>query len=89
MKLYAMVSSERARKGQGGNKDILTVITAEIDGWRTEIASMSVVVHETTGNYIFRATLPDGSKIEEVIKGKKQKDDDWCNECMSHGCKQL
>ena len=32
MKLYATTTSERASKGQGGNKDILTVFTAEISG---------------------------------------------------------
>ncbi len=87
MKLYATVTSERASKGQGGNKDILAVLTAEIDGGRVEIASMSVVVHSTTGNYIFRATLPDGKRVEEVIKGKKQKDK-YCNECMATPCRQ-
>lgn len=75
MKLYATTTSERASKGQGGNEHILTVITAEIDGERQEIASMSVVCTDT--GYRFNVATPDGRAQSMMIrKGNKQKGED-------------
>lgn len=69
MKLYATITSERATKGQGGNKDLLAVFTVEIDGQRQEIASVGIVNSEN--NYIFSVLLPDHKRIEQKIsKGK-------------------
>jgi hypothetical protein len=79
MKLYATVSSERATKGQGGNKHLLSVMTAEIDGERQEIASMSAVV--TDYGYKFQFSLPDGRKGEIKLKGKSQKGESTCEIC--------
>lgn len=75
MKIYSTITSERATKSQGGNDHLLSTITVEINGQRQEIATMSVVLQKTTGNYIFRAKLPTGKTIEEVIKGEKKKSD--------------
>jgi hypothetical protein len=80
MKLYATTTSERASKGQGGNKDILVVITAEITGERQEIFSVSVVNTEK-GFYAMDVKMPDGQLIHhkiskgDVLKGERQKGD--------------
>lgn len=59
MKLYATVKSDRATKGQGSNKDLLIVLTAEINGERVEVAFMSMIVTDK-GYYNFEYRLPDG-----------------------------
>lgn len=79
MRLYATTTSERASKGQGGNKDILTVMTAEIDGERMEIASISAVVTEY--GYNFQYSLPDGTRGEHKIRSKGNKQKGECKEC--------
>ncbi|MFH2062482.1 MAG: hypothetical protein ABIJ43_05855 [Candidatus Beckwithbacteria bacterium] len=72
MRLYATTTSERATKGQGGNQNILVVITAEINGNRQEIACMSVV--STDNYYAFAAVMPDNQHItQKVSKSEKQK----------------
>lgn len=81
MKLYATTTSERATKGQGGNKDLLIVITAEIRGERQEVSSLSIV-NSDKGHYMFDIKMPDGQNIRQFIskkeceiKGKQQKGD--------------
>ena len=69
MKLYATTTSERASKGQGGTKHVLTVFTAEINGQRQEIASMSLVNTEKDF-YNFQYMLPDGT--QDIIKVSKR-----------------
>lgn len=73
MKLYATVTSERATKGQGGNKHVLTALTAEIDGIRQEIASLSAVHWED--HYAIEIITPSHRVIKEKLstKGEKQK----------------
>lgn len=74
MKLYATTTSERASKGQGGNENLLTVFTVEIDGQRQEIAHMDII--NRPEYYVFDWKLPDGTKgALKVSKGKKQKGD--------------
>ncbi len=72
MKLYSTIVSERASKGQGGNSDILVVLTAEISGERQQVASMSIVNSKAHDFYGFQYTLPDGKKgLIKISKGKK------------------
>ena len=66
MKLYATIESERARKGQGGNKDILIVLTAEISGERQEVASMSII-NTVQGFYSLDVKMPDGQMLHQKI----------------------
>lgn len=79
MKLYATTTSERASKGQGGNKFSRTIITADEemvidilvedyseDEWRVRL--------DLLGEVYFRTT--------PKTKGKSQKGDNWiCEEC--------
>lgn len=67
MKLYAITTSERGKNAcKGGNDHLLIVLTAEIDGQRQEIASMSAV--RTSAGYRFNYALPDGTARSMVIK---------------------
>ena len=82
MKLNATVTSESGSKVQGGNQNVLTVMTAEIDGERQEIASIWAV--NVGSHYNFGATLPDGEKISlKIAKAKKQKAETgrYCRKC--------
>jgi hypothetical protein len=87
MKIYATTISEKAKKGQGGNKDLLTVFTAEIDKQRQEIMSVSMLVNDN-GDYDIEIRDPEGEKLEYIIsKGKKQKDEKIkCFRCNDNGC---
>lgn len=79
-KLYCTVLSERARKGQGGNKDILAVFTAMVAGARQEVASMSLVVTEYGYNFQYR--LPDGVEGHiKIAKGEKPRAEKCYCEC--------
>lgn len=81
MKLYATTTSERASKGQGGNKNLLVVITAEIDGQRQEIAHMDIMESVDKKHYVFDYSLPDTKKgAIKISKGKSQK-----GECLKCG----
>jgi len=80
MLLYAKTTSERASNGQGGNKHILTILTAEIDGERQEIASVSAVLYNNTviGDYYnIEIITPSHKVIKEKLsintKGEKKK----------------
>lgn len=70
MKIYASVQSERATKGQGGNKYINISITDEN---KTQIAHFSVMPM-ASGGYNLSVVHEDGG-YNKFIKGKKQKDD--------------
>lgn len=79
MKLYAIVKSERATEGQGGNKDLLTIFTAEIAGERQEIMSVSII-NTDKGFYSVDVIMPDKqlihqkvSKGDVLLKANKQK----------------
>ena len=84
MKLYATITSERATKGQGGNKYI------NIDLWVGDknhpITAGSIYFRIENGEYVImyndyeihRQKLPE-------IKGKQQKDEnDELTECEGH-----
>lgn len=80
MKLYATTTSERASKGQGGQKQILTVLTAEIDGQRQEIGSISAVLYcnDVIGDYYNVEIITPThkvitEKVKMMTKGEKQK----------------
>jgi len=69
MKLNATITSESGSRVLGGNQNVLTVMTAEIDGERQEIASIWAV--DVGTHYNFGATLPDGEKISlKIAKAK-------------------
>ena len=91
MKLYATTTSERASKGQGG-KNLHIVVRNE----KQEPCIALEVIVDATGRVqanmftdITRATVKSQGTFLEDTKGEKKKGEDWCNECMSHGCKQL
>lgn len=77
MKLYATIKSERATKGQGGNHHILSILTAEIDGERQEIASMSILNNENKEYYNIQIRTPESRelffRLAKQTKSKKQK----------------
>lgn len=66
MKLYATVASERATKGQGGNKSLEIIIKAqELEGipTRQDMFRISLVVE----NKQLKATLWDYSEGDEIL----------------------
>lgn len=72
MKLYATVTSERATKGQGGNKYINCNLTID----KIEIAKMQVIEYPEGFKLVY--SLPDRSNGYINIptsKGNKQKDE--------------
>jgi hypothetical protein len=73
MKLYATTTSERASKGQGGNKFIKSVITAD-----EEVILNAIVEDYNEDEWQTIITTPDGQQIftsPKQIKGKQQKGD--------------
>jgi len=92
MKLYATITSERASKGQGGNKDI-TVELKDEDA--KMVAALSFYITQGMDRPSLYVTNCIPSIARDLItsakiilnnteqKGKKQKDDDRCNNCGS------
>ena len=78
-KLYVKAKSEKAEKGQGGNRDILTVFIAEIDGERQEVASVTMLV--TDYGYRIGMRTPEGNEFVFKVsdKGNNEK-----GECTKH-----
>ena len=73
MKLYATVTSERASKGQGGNKQLHITILREIDGQRVPMYFIGVWPNELVVEHI-----PTQKEVYRETKGEKQK-----GECMA------
>lgn len=79
-RLYATVSSEKASKGQGGNKYIKTVLAV---GSAKDSETVAVIVLTKHGDdYMLAVRIEDDRVIERIIKGKRQKGED-------HKCKTL
>ena len=96
MKLYATTTSERASKGQGGNKRIAVEITVGEEDEKQTILYVSVEREETETEDIYRLWNGDIQADKIIIpksKGKRQKgeckhfivkDDygkEYCQEC--------
>ena len=72
MKLYSTITSERASKGQGGNKYIEIVLLQEINGKRVNVGKVEMgqgKVHFLYNQIDVIVTL-NGSRINEK-KGKQ------------------
>lgn len=86
MKLYAKTTSERATKGQGGNKYLEIDITTENGG---KISSIKVYPNTEArpDSGMMVIILPSGKTIrhEFEIKGKKQQTANLCNCGMNAG----
>ena len=83
MKLYATTTSERASKGQGGNKHLQTDILVEKND-RERYYCGTLTVRNDTEQYVIAWTdgttsditeLKRVSKQVEYLKGKKKKSD--------------
>lgn len=94
MKLYATTTSERATKGQGGNRFLCIDITTEAN---MKIATININKSPTLGKgiYILNANIM-GSKIEKIIyhleikKGEKLKTvKDWQDELPRRGTEDM
>jgi len=76
MKLYSTITSERASKGQGGNKYIEIVLLQEINGKRVNVGK--VVMEQGKVHFLYNQISDDvivtlnGSRINEK-KGKQRK----------------
>lgn len=69
MKLYATTTSERASKGQGGNKDIQITLTRQIDG--VNVPVYFVYFDETK---LIIEAIPEQKEVLRIdLKGEKQK----------------
>lgn len=78
MKLYATVSSERATKGQGGNKELDIIIQAEkLNGIPTRDQVLRVLVRNENNNLsIWIVDYQSGESFPLPLKnGKSQKDE--------------
>lgn len=87
MKLYATTTSERATKGQGGNKNLIIDIMGEnLEGipTRQKLFTLSM----TVDNNELKAELLDYTEGDKITlyprhlakpKGKRQKDEDYTN----------
>jgi len=91
MKLYATVSSERATKGQGGNKHLEIIIMAqELEGipTRQDLFRLSMEIND---NKRLTAKIWDYSEGDEMLlyprhistptKGEQQKGEKKCSHC--------
>lgn len=88
MNLGAIITSERGKAiTKTGNEYINVTIYDEEQTKMLDIhisTHKGVVIYESSQNYFNIA-------IEKKSSGnlKHGKKNDWCNDCMSHGCKQL
>ena len=90
MKLYATVTSERASKGQGGNKQIVIDLNIE-----KETVGRVVMKHEEDNGYTIyyypiTETTGKGGRVllhKEETKGKKQKGEHDGNHPNCEPCK--
>ncbi len=79
MKLYASVQSERANKGQGGNKFLDILLLQEVDGERLAVGKIEM--HEGRVAFYFDEQDEAAREIEYQVngtilrKGKRQKDE--------------
>lgn len=86
MKMYANVSSERASKGQGGNKYIEIILTVETENRRENVGRMLLEEHEGSYNLSYFSEA-DGEYgvIDTVEKGKRQQGE-GCTFCRRVNC---
>ncbi len=88
MKLYAKTTSERASKGQGGNKYINTEYFVGDAKYPQFIGKTKLYIYE--GQYQLDYYHPDGEVIElikfDLEKGKSQKGEKWCNHHAEVSC---
>lgn len=75
MKLYATVTSERASKGQGGNK-YLDITIAIGEDWETQSGNEDITcrIVWNNGEPRFRITLPSVWKIDKDMSCTAQND---------------
>ncbi len=72
MKLYATTTSERASKGQGGNKYLEIAIQVELeDGTRDHFTTMRLEKNENNGLYQLRIDDEYGEEIITINKKAK------------------
>lgn len=82
MKLYATTTSERASKGQGGNKDIQITLTRQINGENVPI----YFIYFTLDKLVVEA-IPEQKEVLRIEqKGKSQKGEKWCNHHAEVSC---
>lgn len=95
MKLYATITSERASKGQGGNKQVEILLQVD-PKLRIQTGRIIMKVEEdgyTIKYYPICGASFRSTKDKNVIvlldttRGKKQKDE-YCTECMHPECQQ-
>jgi len=85
MKLYATTTSERASKGQGGNKQVRTEYTFKNSLGEIEDVAEIIFTAKEGGGYILEWFDPEETGTPRVMKekGKKQKSE----KCMyNHVC---
>ncbi len=82
MKLYATTTSERASKGQGGNKYLIVNIQDEYKNNILTIGYLSdgkkMYLNKVTGDYMVLHALKshiESAMKNEVTKGKQKKDE--------------
>src|SRR3990167_6194087 len=74
MKLYATVTSERASKGQGGNKELDILIQAEgLEGIPTRTQVLRLLVRNEDGQLTAWLVNYETGKSTPVIRATKQK----------------
>ena len=95
MKLYATITSERASKGQGGNKNLWIKLVVEHDNKEREVFAELNLCREEDYFILTEFNETATSEIKSIkVKGKKQKGEcehqnskllqglKWqCNEC--------
>ena len=85
MKLYATTTSERASKGQGGNEYLaIDIMTApNIKHYRINVNMVdNIPIMEIYEYKSGRNILTKSIDIKWQQKGKSQKGEIYCNECM-------
>lgn len=101
MKLYATVTSERASKGQGGNRFLETVYTVGDAESPEQFAIVNLtrtegnVSHTNVDGYTLTVVCDDnvlvlrsdGAVLLDTRKGKKQKGKNYCKHADDDICK--
>ena len=78
MKLYATVTSERASKGQGGNKYLQVRFTIENDaGGYDDMGIVTLLKERDAYRLMYCANGGAVELIDEIPKGKRQKGEVW------------
>lgn len=84
MKLYATTTSERATKGQGGNKYIdIDILDGDATTQR-KVAKINIYI-ENNQTYLKYNDCVGNDIFENITKGKRQKGDNKCKYCGKIG----